>query len=62
MTDQPDILSLIMDYESGQLSLEQAIAMFQTLIDSGIVSQLQGHYQRTARGLLEMGLVTPRQE
>lgn len=46
----------IIDYECGNLSDDEIIALFQELIDSGIVWQLQGHYGRTARALINAGL------
>lgn len=44
-------------YESGGLSFEEVVELFQTLVDSGMVSHLQGHYGRTAEMLLESGHV-----
>jgi len=54
MTD----LEFIMEYEGGEreMSEEQLIAGFQQLIDSGLVWQLQGHYGRTAKELIEEGV------
>ena len=45
----------LMRYEHGEMSNEDAIAMFQRLIDSGVVWRLQGSYGRTARSLIELG-------
>jgi len=54
MTD----LEFIMEYEGGEreMSEEELIAGFQQLIDSGLVWQLQGHYGRTAKELIEEGV------
>jgi hypothetical protein len=52
-----DLLSQIMDYESGQLSECEVIAMFQRLVNSGMAWKLQGHYGRTAKHLIEAGYV-----
>lgn len=51
-------VNFIMAYEAGELSEEDTIAGFQKGIDSGLVWQLQGHYGRTAKYLIEQGLCT----
>lgn len=50
-------LDLIMEYESGTLSREETVELFQHLVDTGLAWQLQGHYGRTARTLIDAGLV-----
>ena len=55
MSKLPDV-SKLMAFEDGELSDEEAIALFQELIDSGLVWQLQGFYGRTAARLIEAGL------
>ena len=47
----------IIRYETGELDEEELISLFQRLVDSGVVWQLQGHYGRTARELIERGLI-----
>lgn len=47
----------IMAYEDGELSEDEMIQLFQGLLDTGLVWQLQGHYGRTARLLIERGLI-----
>lgn len=54
-----DVVSGIMDYESGSMDEDRMIEFFQHLVDSGSVWQLQGSYGRTAAALIEAGLVTP---
>jgi hypothetical protein len=53
-----DTLQRIMDYECGTLNDEETIALFQDLVDTGLAWRLQGHYARSARHLIEAGLIT----
>jgi len=48
----------IVSYERGELTDEQTFQLFQELVDSGMIMNLQGHYQRLAAQLLEAGLIT----
>tara|TARA_R110002153_G_scaffold1580_20_gene8189 strand:+ start:1619 stop:1810 length:192 start_codon:yes stop_codon:yes gene_type:complete len=57
MLDQ-QIINQIVSYENGTLDNEATIALFQSLVDTGLVWELQGSYQRTAVDLIEQGLVT----
>lgn len=50
----PDIDTMLA-YENGDLSDDETVSFFQSLIDSGLAWQLQGHYGRTARALIEAG-------
>jgi hypothetical protein len=50
-----DQVSKIMAFESGELDDDGVIELFQELIDSGLVWQLQGSYGRTARALIDNG-------
>lgn len=50
-----DIVSAIIAYEQGDLPENEAIELFQKLIDSGMAYQLQGHYGRQAEALIEAG-------
>jgi hypothetical protein len=47
----------IIAYESGELSDDETVELFQALVDSGLVWTLQGSYGRTAVALIEAGLV-----
>lgn len=53
-----DSLDFIMAYEAGELDEDQIVAGFQQLIDSGLVWQLQGHYGRAAKALIDAGYCT----
>ena len=46
-------------YENGEMSDEETIEFFQTLVNTGMAWQLQGHYGRTAMSLIESGIVHP---
>lgn len=52
------MISKLVAYETGELDNEQTIELFQHLLDTGIIYVLQGHYQRTAQGMLSEGLIT----
>ena len=47
----------IMDYEDGNMDEDEVIDFFQGLVNSGIISHLQGSYQRTAMALLQSGMI-----
>ena len=51
-----DHVDFIMAYEAGELDNDALVEGFQQLIDSGVVWQLQGHYGRTAKSLIDNGL------
>jgi hypothetical protein len=52
-----DLVEQIIAYESGELGETRTIALFQRLVDSGVVWLLQGRYTREARRLIDAGLI-----
>jgi hypothetical protein len=50
-----DTVGKMMEFERGLLPKKEAVELFQHLIDSGIVWNLQGHYGRVAETLLKSG-------
>jgi len=52
-----DTVSNIMAYEQGELSEVATIVLFQELVNSGLAWKLQGSYGRTAKALIEAGLI-----
>ena len=50
-------VSEIMAFENGELNDDEVIDLFQRLVDSGAAWQLQGYYGRTARQLIDAGMV-----
>ena len=56
-TDGPDMVSCIMDYESGQLDVRGTLQLFAQLIRTGHAWTLQGHYGRTATAIMDRGLI-----
>tara|TARA_A100001515_G_C4558194_1_gene205710 strand:- start:913 stop:1122 length:210 start_codon:yes stop_codon:yes gene_type:complete len=52
-----DLLKKIIAYEDGTLNDEETIELFQTLVETGIINELQGSYQRMAQYLVDEGLI-----
>lgn len=52
-------LDQIIAFEQGQLNDEEVVALFQNLVDTGLVWQLQGFYGRIASDLITSGLIRP---
>ena len=52
-----DIVGQIMAFEQGELEDGEVYALFQFLLDSGMIYSLQGSYQRMAEDLLLAGVI-----
>ncbi len=53
-----DHSAAIIEYESGDMeSMGDIIELFQFLVDSGMAWTLQGQYGRTARELIDRGII-----
>ena len=52
-----DVVGKIMSFEEGELDNEEVFALFQFLLDSGMIYNLQGSYQRMAEDLLLAGKI-----
>lgn len=46
----------VIAFENGELDEDQVVEMVQHLIDSGLIFELQGSYQRLAAELIKAGL------
>ena len=53
-----DLVDMIMAYESGELKAEKTLVLFSELIRTGQAWSLQGHYGRTAQGLIDSGYIS----
>jgi hypothetical protein len=53
-----DIVGKIMDFESGDLDEADTLELFQELVNTGMVWQLQGNYGRMAQHLINEGYIT----
>jgi hypothetical protein len=57
-----NITEQLMKYEYNQLTDEETIQLFQHLVNTGLAWQLQGSYGRTARAMIDNGIVSPASE
>lgn len=56
--NQMDLMSSILDYEMGILEDTEVVELFQELVNTGLAWTLQGSYGRTAKDLIEQGVIT----
>jgi len=52
-----EMIEDIKRYENGEMNEEQEVEFFQTLLDTGIIFSLQGHYQRQMDRMIENGVI-----
>jgi hypothetical protein len=52
-----DQLDAMMAWGNGELNDEEVVELFQNLLNSGLVYQLQGCYGRFAQQLINAGLI-----
>jgi hypothetical protein len=58
MSDTYNLIDGIIRFESGEMdSIEDVVELFTVLKEKGILSQLQGFYQRTYYALREQGYI-----
>lgn len=60
MAKKYSLVDKIIAYESGQLSDNEIIKLFQKLVNNGMAWTLQGHYGRTAKAMIDAGLIKSR--
>ena len=53
-----DFCTWLVAYEAGELGHTEVVLLFQSLVDTGLAWQLQGHYGRTAQQLILSGEVS----
>ena len=51
-----ELTDRIVSYEQGELTEEETVSLFQSLVNSGLAWKLQGHYGRVAWALVAAGL------
>lgn len=57
MSNPMNLMSQILDYEAGILEEDEMVEFFQDLYETGLLWQLQGHYQRTFQDLVASGAI-----
>lgn len=50
----------IIEFENGNLDQDQVVDLFQKLLDTGFILNLQGMYHRIAKDLISEGLIEVR--
>jgi hypothetical protein len=52
-----EMFQQIINFENGQLNEEETIKLFQELLDTYYILELQGSYHRKAQELVDNGLI-----
>lgn len=52
-----EVFDRLIDFENGDLSDGEIVALFQELLESGLIDHLQGSYQRQCQLLLDAGVI-----
>ena len=55
---QGEQLGLMIEWENGEITEEDEVRLFQSLLNSGLAWQLQGCYGRHTHALLQAGLIS----
>ena len=55
--NQLNLMSQLIDYEAGILEEDDMVELFENLYETGLLWQLQGHYQRTFQDLVDSGSI-----
>jgi len=58
-TPVQSLIGQIIEFEDGLLTEEQTVDLFNDLIETGLIYQLQGHYGRMAQAMIDAGLIAP---
>lgn len=53
-----NLTTALLDYEAGDLGPGETLALFGELVRTGVASQLQGAYGRTAAAFITAGFLT----
>jgi|32_taG_2_1085360.scaffolds.fasta_scaffold99844_1 hypothetical protein len=56
--DDMNFLDRIVEYEDGSLEWDDVVSLFQDLLNTGFILNLQGHYQRTCQALINAGEIS----
>lgn len=56
-TKKYDEVGAIIAYETGELSEDGTVELFQHLVNNGHAWSLQGHYGRTAQEMINAGII-----
>jgi hypothetical protein len=55
--EKQELVSLLLEYEAGELTDVAIVDLFAHLIETGFAWTLQGHYGRRAAGFIKAGII-----